>query len=85
MTIRKGLINSVKMAGHHVYGDKLVGVYEFNGAEALKNRGDSVEEQLRTITSDLQQILEIAEKHGYEDIKKILEEKEYECGIKNEN
>jgi hypothetical protein len=96
MSIEKGLIRNLEnpLCGligdivHHANGYALQRYASTINSEEdrktmLEARGQMVEDDLNTLNSALLEILEIAKTsngQGYRRIRKIIEDKEYECG-----
>jgi len=82
-SIQKGLVGQIL---HHTDSYKLSAqatmamLQEKDVAEVMRSRGTMLEQDIKTMYGALKEILEIAKARGYEDIRQILEEREYEHG-----
>ena len=83
----RGVKNLIEMIVHHAGQDKLVSIVKlFNGEDLIEEiayRGKMLECDLGTLNHSIEEILKIAKKEhekGYEKIREIIEDKEYEHG-----
>ena len=83
--IVKGLKNLIKDLIHHTGHSRLVSIATvFNREDVIQEMtkiGEMLESNLEVLDNALEEILKIAKKEhekGYEKIRKIIEEKEYE-------
>jgi len=85
--IVKGLKNLIKDLIHHTGHSRLVAIATvFNGEDLIQEmtkRGEMLELGLTTLDNALEEILKIAktkQEKGYEKIREIIEDREYEHG-----
>ena len=91
MATEKGLIESriyfglIGLVRYHAGKQKLnllVSQESQKTQRIITERGAMVDRDMATLNAALKEILEIAKKNGYEDIRQILEEREYQCGMR---
>lgn len=77
-----GLINLIDTAHHHADSKKFEMNSRFVGIRAVKARAEMIETELKFAYQAINKILKITKKNngeGYEQIKNILENEQYNC------